>query len=70
MCKTNPQPLFSLTAEEVDIVKTALEMSRDICICDAMLKGLSGDDYEAGPNGFKKLLARIKQWQDEMAKPT
>lgn len=54
---------FTLTPEEVELVKVAIEMSVEIS--DAMVKGFCGDDYESAPNEFNNLLNRIKKFQDE-----
>lgn len=54
---------FTLTPEEVELVKVAIEMSVEIS--DAMVKGFCGDDYESAPNEFNNLLNRIKKYQDE-----
>lgn len=58
--ETKEHKQFSLSAEEVEIVKTAIE------ICEVLIKGYCGDDCEPEPNEVDKLLTRIKQWQDDV----
>lgn len=56
------EPLFTLTPEEVELVKIAIEMS--IEISDAIVECVCGADNEPVPNGFQNLLTRIEKYQD------
>lgn len=59
----NPQPLFTLTEEEVEIVKHALKYTQgsskfyNPILNEAIIDG----------NPFYPILKRINEWQDAMA---
>ena len=62
MSKTNTKPLFTLTAEEVEIARRALCLLSN----DMASYGPSMDEYvKFYYEGANNLLTRIKQWQDE-----
>lgn len=52
---------FELTAEEVELVKTALGFSNEIV--NSMVAAYGGNNEE--PTAIDNLLTRINQWQDE-----
>lgn len=59
----NPRPLFTLTAEEVEIVKGALEIAEEMTA--SILQAIRGENAPIPKNARSELLTRIKQWQDE-----
>lgn len=56
------KPLFTLTAEEVELVIDSLEFSREMAI--GIIEAMKGPGVEVNTR-FDNLLNRIKQWQDE-----
>lgn len=57
----NPQPQFTLTAEEVDVIQRALGLlSNDMCV-QVSYNPYAKEYYDKANN----LLTRIEQWQDE-----
>ena len=65
----NPQPLFTLTAEEVEIVDGSLEFYiRYLKSCEDYCKEIQDAKTKIYTDMIKTtehLLTRIKQWQDE-----
>lgn len=54
---------FELTAEEVEIVKGALEIAEEMTA--SILQAIRGEDVPIPKNARTDLLNRIKQWKKE-----
>lgn len=65
--ENNPQPLFTLTAEEVEmleqIIGAALHTYRKTYI--AFKNTCQVNDWQNAINECNNLLTRVKEWQDE-----
>lgn len=63
MMNTNTQPLFTLTAEEVEAVRQSLTRRMDD-IGERSIDNLSLEEQDEW-FGINALVAKIEQWQDE-----
>ena len=63
--KTDNKPLFTLTAEEVEIVKNTMELQRKMALelADAL-----EPEIQHTETTLDNLLNRIKKWENEVQK--